>query len=149
MRSVVQRVLDAHVEVDGKTVGIIGNGLLALVGTVQDDGLSDATYIANKIAGLRIFSDENGKMNLDVTQVNGSVLLVSQFTLAGDARKGKRPDFTLSGDPSSAIELLNHVKQQLEKAMIPVQTGIFGAHMKVGLTNDGPVTILLDSRKGF
>lgn len=149
MRSVVQRVDNAKVEVDGEVVGSIGKGLLALVGTVHDDNLSDVTYIATKIAGLRIFSDENGKMDLDVTQVNGSVLLVSQFTLAGDVRKGKRPDFALSGDPSQAIELIKEIKEQLEKAQIPVQTGIFGAHMKVSLTNDGPVTILLDSRKVF
>jgi D-tyrosyl-tRNA(Tyr) deacylase len=142
-------VLEACVEVDGKIVGKISKGLLVLVGTIQDDCDSDASYIATKIAGLRIFSDENGKMNLDVSQVNGSVLLVSQFTLAGDARKGKRPDFTLSGDPNSAVKLLDLVKHQLEKAIIPVETGIFGAHMKVSVVNDGPVTILLDSRKGF
>lgn len=149
MRSVVQRVLRAQIEVDGEVVGSIENGLLALVGTVHGDNSSDAIYIATKIAGLRIFSDENGKMNLDVNQVNGSVLLVSQFTLSGDARKGKRPDFTLSGNPDEAVGLLNEIKTQLEKAQIPVQTGIFGAHMIVGLVNDGPVTILLDSRKGF
>lgn len=149
MRSVVQRVLEAKVEVDGKIVGKISKGLLVLVGTIQEDESADASYIATKIAGLRIFPDDNGKMNLDVTQIEGSVLLVSQFTLAGDARKGKRPDFTLSGNPDKAVELLEMVKQQLEKAQIPVQTGIFGAHMKVSLVNDGPVTILLDSRKGF
>lgn len=149
MRSVVQRVLSAKVEVDGEIVGSIGNGLLALVGTTHEDNSSDAAYIATKIAGLRIFSDDNGKMNLDVSQVNGSVLLVSQFTLYGDARKGKRPDFTLSGNPDEAVALLHEIKIQLEKAQIPVQTGIFGAHMIVSLVNDGPVTILLDSRKGF
>lgn len=149
MRSVVQRVLSAKVEVDGEVVGSIDKGLLVLVGTIQGDSAADAAYMATKIAGLRIFSDENGKMNLDVSQVNGSVLLVSQFTLAGDARKGKRPDFTSSGDPSEAVELLKEIKDQLIKAQIPVQTGIFGAHMKVSLINDGPVTILLDSRKVF
>lgn len=149
MRSVVQRVLSAKVEVDGEVVGSIDKGLLVFVGTVQGDTATDAAYMATKIAGLRIFSDEKGKMNLDLSQVNGSVLLVSQFTLAGDARKGKRPDFTSSGNPSEAVELLKEIKDQLIKAQIPVQTGIFGAHMEVSLINDGPVTILLDSRKVF
>lgn len=149
MRAVVQRVLEASVEVEGKIVSKIGQGLLVLVGTIKGDTEGDASYIATKILGLRIFSDENGKMNLDVSQVGGSILLVSQFTLAGDARKGKRPDFFSSGDPNEAQTLISKIIDQVSKADIPVQTGIFAAHMKVSLVNDGPVTILLDSRKEF
>jgi D-tyrosyl-tRNA(Tyr) deacylase len=149
VRAVIQRVSNASVEVDGEIVSSIGRGFLVLVGTIRDDTEADARYIATKIAGMRIFTDENGKMNLDLHQVNGSVLLVSQFTLAGDARKGKRPDFFLSGDPNEAIVLLDLITEQLKRADIPVQTGVFAAHMKVSLVNDGPVTILLDSRKEF
>ena len=149
MRVVVQRVLEASVEVEGKIVSRIDNGLLVLVGTVKGDTEVDASYIATKILGLRIFGDENGKMNLDVGQVRGSILIVSQFTLSGDARKGKRPDFFNSGDPNEAQIFIGKIVDQISKAEIPVQTGIFAAHMKVSLVNDGPVTILLDSRKEF
>lgn len=149
MRAVVQRVLEASVEVDGKIVSKIDMGLLVLVGTIKDDNSKDAEYVANKILGLRIFGDDNGKMNLDVSQVNGSILVVSQFTLAGDVRKGKRPDFFMSGDPEEAQVLISEIVEQVVKAEIPVSTGIFAAHMKVTLVNDGPVTILLDSRRQF
>lgn len=149
MRAVVQRVLEASVEVDGKIVSKIDMGLLVLVGTIKDDNSKDAEYVATKILGLRIFGDVNGKMNLDVSQVNGSILVVSQFTLAGDVRKGKRPDFFMSGDPEEAQVLISEIVEQVKKAEIPVSTGIFAAHMKVTLVNDGPVTILLDSRRQF
>ncbi len=149
MRAVAQRVLEASVEVDGQTVAKIEKGLLVLVGTIKDDDSKDASYIATKILGLRIFGDENGKMNLDVSQINGSILLVSQFTLAGDVRKGKRPDFFMSGDPIEAQVLISEIIEQVKRAEVPVSTGIFAAHMKVTLVNDGPVTILLDSRRQF
>lgn len=149
MRAVVQRVLEASVEVDGKIVSKIDTGLLVLVGTIKDDNSKDAEYVANKILGLRIFGDDNGKMNLDVSQVNGSILVVSQFTLAGDVRRGKRPDFFMSGDPEEAQVLISEIVEQVKKTEIPVSTGIFAAHMKVTLVNDGPVTILLDSRRQF
>jgi D-aminoacyl-tRNA deacylase len=149
VRAVVQRALQASVEVDGQIVSKIGQGLLVLVGTIKGDTESDALYIASKVLGLRIFGDENGKMNLDASQIHGSILIVSQFTLAGDARKGKRPDFFNSGDPDQAKVLINKIVEQILKAEVPVQTGIFAAHMKVSLVNDGPVTILLDSRKEF
>lgn len=149
MRAVVQRVLEASVEVDGKIVSKIDRGLLVFVGTIRDDNSKDAQYLATKILGLRIFGDENGKMNLDVSQINGSILVVSQFTLAGDARKGKRPDFFMSGDPEEAQALISEIVEQVKRAGVPVSTGIFAAHMKVALVNDGPVTILLDSRRQF
>lgn len=149
MRAVVQRVSSASVEVDGNSVSSIGKGLLVLVGVIQGDKLEDAHYLATKMLGLRIFSDENEKMNLDVSQAGGSILLVSQFTLAGDARKGNRPDFGISAKPENAIELLDEIIARIRNAEIPVCTGVFGAHMKVSLVNDGPVTILLDSRRLF
>jgi D-tyrosyl-tRNA(Tyr) deacylase len=149
VRAVVQRVTQASVDVDGKTVGKIGKGLMALIGSIRDDTSKDAQYIATKLLGLRIFGDENGKMNLDVSQVGGSILVVSQFTLSGDARKGKRPDFFMSGDPQEAQALIAEIVEQINKAGVPVESGIFAAHMQVSLTNDGPVTILLDSRRQF
>lgn len=149
MRAVVQRVASASVEVDGNLVSSIEKGLLVLVGVVEGDKSEDAQYLATKILGLRIFCDVNEKMNLNVSQIGGSILLVSQFTLAGDARKGNRPDFVASAKPESAIGLLDDVADRIKKAEVPVCTGVFGAHMKVALVNDGPVTILLDSRRLF
>lgn len=149
MRAVVQRVGRASVSVDGKIVGQIESGLLVFVGVGQGDTQQDADYIATKILGMRIFQDDTGKMNLDVTQIGGSVLIVSQFTLFGDVRKGKRPDFTMAALPEDAKGLIEQIIQRINKADIPVQTGIFGAHMVVDIENDGPVTIMLDSRKVF
>jgi len=145
----VQRVGRASVSVDGKIVGQIESGLLVFVGVGQGDTQQDADYIATKILGMRIFQDDTGKMNLDVTQIGGSVLIVSQFTLFGDVRKGKRPDFTMAALPEDAKGLIEQIIQRINKADIPVQTGIFGAHMVVDIENDGPVTIMLDSRKVF
>ena len=149
MRAVVQRVGKASVSVDRKVVGQIESGLLVFVGVGQGDTQQDADYIATKILGMRIFQDDAGKMNLDVTQIDGSVLIVSQFTLFGDVRKGKRPDFTMAALPEDAKGLIEQIIQRINKADIPVQTGIFGAHMVVDIENDGPVTIMLDSRKVF
>lgn len=149
MRAVVQRVGRASVSVDGKIVGQIESGLLVFVGVGQGDTQQDADYIATKILGMRIFQDDAGKMNLDVTQIGGSVLIVSQFTLFGDVRKGKRPDFTMAALPEDAKGLIEQIIQRINKADIPVQTGIFGAHMVVDIENNGPVTIMLDSRKVF
>lgn len=149
MRTVVQRVNSASVEVEGKKVSSIGKGLLALVAVMDGDEDRDAEYTASKLLSLRIFQDENEKMNLNVSQVGGSILMVSQFTLAGDARKGNRPDFTASAKPEKAIELLDKATSRISKAEIPVFSGVFGSHMKVILENDGPVTILLDSRRLF
>jgi len=149
LRAVVQRVGRASVSVDGKIVGQIESGLLVFVGVGQGDTQQDADYIATKILGMRIFQDDAGKMNLDVTQIGGSVLIVSQFTLFGDVRKGKRPDFTMAALPEDAKSLIEQIIQRINKADIPVQTGIFGAHMVVDIENNGPVTIMLDSRKVF
>ncbi|MCR4620899.1 MAG: D-tyrosyl-tRNA(Tyr) deacylase [Clostridiales bacterium] len=149
MRAVVQRVNYSFVDVEGQTVGRIGRGYMALLGAVEGDTAADADYIIKKIAGLRIFEDENGKMNLSVRDVGGSVLLVSQFTLAGDARHGNRPSFSGALEPESARQLCDYVAEELKKQGIPVETGVFRAHMEVTLLNDGPVTILLDSRKEF
>ncbi len=145
----MQRVGKASVSVDRKVVGQIESGLLVFVGVGQGDTQQDADYIATKILGMRIFQDDAGKMNLDVTQIDGSVLIVSQFTLFGDVRKGKRPDFTMAALPEDAKGLIEQIIQRINKADIPVQTGIFGAHMVVDIENDGPVTIMLDSRKVF
>jgi len=149
LRAVVQRVGRASVSVDRKVVGQIESGLLVFVGVGQGDAQQDADYMATKILGMRIFQDDTGKMNLDVTQIGGSVLIVSQFTLFGDVRKGKRPDFTMAALPEDAKGLIEQIIQRINKADIPVQTGIFGAHMVVDIENDGPVTIMLDSRKVF
>ena len=149
MRAVVQRVNYSYVDVEGDTVGRIGKGYMVLLGAMEGDTETDADYIIKKVAGLRVFEDENDKMNLSVGDVGGSVLLVSQFTLAGDARHGNRPSFSGALEPESARKLCDYVADGLKKLGIPVQTGVFRAHMEVTLLNDGPVTILLDSRKGF
>lgn len=149
MRAVIQRVGEASVEVGGEIVGQIDRGFLALVGVRVDDGASDAEYIAAKIAGLRIFEDEAGKMNLSLAEVGGAALIVSQFTLYGDARKGRRPSFTEAAGGEQAEALYEAVCAAVAAAGIPVQRGVFGAEMKVRLVNDGPVTLLLDSRRAF
>lgn len=147
MRAVVQRVTEASVTVDKKTIGAIGQGLMVLLGVEKGDTEKDGAYLAEKLAGLRIFEDENEKMNLSVQQVGGSILLVSQFTLLGDVRHGKRPSFTQAAPPQEADVLYENLADQLRQKGIPVETGQFQAHMEVALVNDGPVTILLDSRK--
>ena len=149
MRCVIQKVTHASVEVAGEIVGKIGDGFMVLLGAQEGDTEADARYCAEKISGLRVFEDENDKMNLSLKDVGGSVLLVSQFTLLADARKGRRPDFIQAARPEVAEPLCELVKRLIEEKGIHVETGRFRTHMKVDLLNDGPVTILLDSRKGF
>ena len=148
MKAVVQRTARAGVSIDGNTVGRIDRGLLVLLGIEPDDGEADIEYMVKKCSGLRIFEDENGKMNLSVQDVGGSILLVSQFTLLGDARKGNRPSFTGAAVPEKAIPIYERAISELAKRL-PVQTGVFGADMQVELVNDGPVTILLDSKRTY
>jgi D-aminoacyl-tRNA deacylase len=149
MRAVVQRVSRAQVMVDGETVGEIGRGLLVLLGVTHADTEADADYLAGKIAGLRIFEDANGKMNGDVASVGGGILLVSQFTLYGDVRRGKRPSFDAASRPEQARQLYEYFMERIRAAGLPCQTGRFQEMMQVELVNDGPVTILLDSQKTF
>ena len=149
MRAVVQRVSAASVEVEERVVGEIERGFVALVGVARDDTDDDAKTIAAKIAGLRIFNDESGAMNLSLADVGGAVLAISQFTLYGDARKGRRPSFIDAAPGESARGLFDRVVELLRRDGLSVATGIFGATMRVRLTNEGPVTILLDSRKAF
>ena len=149
MRAVVQRVSRAQVAVDGEIVGQIGRGLLVLLGVTHADNKADADYLADKIAGLRIFEDRNGKMNLDITAVSGGILVVSQFTLYGDVRRGKRPSFDAAAAPQRARQLCEYFVERIRAAGLPCQTGRFQEMMQVELVNDGPVTILLDSAKAF
>jgi D-tyrosyl-tRNA(Tyr) deacylase len=149
MRAVVQRVSRAEVTVDGESVGKIGIGLLVLLGVAAGDCESDADYLAEKIIGLRIFEDEEGKMNLAVGQIGGAVLAVSQFTLYGDVRRGKRPSFDAAAPPVRAGELYEYFVRRIRDAGLTCETGRFQTMMKVELVNDGPVTILLDSAKLF
>jgi D-tyrosyl-tRNA(Tyr) deacylase len=149
MRAVVQRVSRAQVAVDGEIVGEIGRGLLVLLGVTHADNRADADYLADKIAGLRIFEDGNGKMNLDITAVSGGILVVSQFTLYGDVRRGKRPSFDAAAAPQRARQLYEYFVERIRAAGLPCQTGRFQEMMQVELVNDGPVTILLDSAKAF
>lgn len=151
MRAVVQRVAEAWLDVveagESRRVASIGRGLVVLVGAVQGDGDADAMWTAGKVAGLRIFQDAAGKMNLALGDVQGSVLLVPNFTLAGDARHGRRPSFDRALAPSEALALFDKVAGLLRRDGVPTQTGVFGADMRVGLVNDGPVTLVLDSRE--
>ena len=149
MRAVVQRVSRARVTVAGETTGEIGRGLLVLLGVSKTDTGSTADYLAEKVAGLRIFEDAEGKMNLDVQQSGGAVLVVSQFTLYGDVRKGKRPSFDDAARPEEARRLYEHFVANLRGFGLNVETGRFQEMMQVELVNDGPVTILLDSEKAF
>jgi D-aminoacyl-tRNA deacylase len=149
MRAVVQRVSRASVKVNGELTGEIGAGLLVLLGVAQDDTESDANYLAEKVAGLRIFEDGDGKMNRSVINVGGAVLAVSQFTLFGDVRKGKRPSFDAAARPERARELYERFVACIRKLELRCETGRFQETMEVELVNEGPVTILLDSRKQF
>jgi D-tyrosyl-tRNA(Tyr) deacylase len=149
MRAVVQRVTSARVTVGDRVTGEIDGGLLVLLGVEQDDGAGDVHYIASKIRDLRIFADEAGKMNLSVLDRHGAVLVVSQFTLSGDARNGRRPSFVSAAPPQIARALYEDVVRELTASGLRVATGEFQAMMQVALVNDGPVTILLDSRKTF
>lgn len=149
MRAVVQRVSQAAVSVAGEQIAQIGQGLVVLLGVEAGDDEKDAQYLADKLAKLRIFEDEQGKMNLSVKDVGAQALLVSQFTLLGDARGQNRPGFTRAEEPERANLLYEHLCARLAVQNIPVQKGRFRAHMAVSLTNDGPVTLLLDSRKTF
>lgn len=149
MRAVVQRVSRAKVTVNDWTSGEIGLGLLVLLGVGHGDTESDVAYLADKIAGLRIFQDKDGKMNLSVQDIGGSVLAVSQFTLYGDVRRGKRPSFDGAAPPEQARQLYELFVQKIQAAGLRCETGRFQEMMQVELVNEGPVTILLDSRKGF
>lgn len=149
MRAVVQRVSSAEVRVDDKMVGRVGKGLLVYLGVGKEDTVSDIEYMAEKVSGLRIFEDENGKMNLSVKDIEGEILAISQFTLYGDVRKGKRPSFSDSAAPDKGEELYNQFISRIQGIGIRIDKGIFGAHMMVDYINDGPVTILLDSKKQF
>ncbi len=149
MRAVIQRVSEASVSVDGDTIAAISRGLLVLLAVHETDTHADAVYVAEKIAGLRVFPDQEGKMNLPVTETEGEVLVISQFTLYGDVRRGRRPSFVEAAQPEVAIPLYERVCESVANAGVRVARGSFGAHMEVRLVNDGPVTILLDSRKLF
>src|SRR6266853_1837763 len=149
MRAVVQRVSRARVSVDGQTAGEIGLGLLVLLGVGAGDARTDADYLAEKIIGLRIFEDNDGKMNLSVAEVGGALLVVSQFTLFGDARRGKRPSFDGAAPPAQARELYEYFVERVRAAGPRCETGRFQETMRVELVNEGPVTILLDSAKVF
>lgn len=147
MRAVIQRVTKAEVKVDGQIVGAVGHGFLVLIGVETGDTEADLDYICQKTPNLRIFEDENGKMNRSLLDVQGGILAVSQFTLLGDARGGRRPSFITAARPEVADPMYQQLAARWREMGIEVSTGVFGADMKVSLVNDGPVTILLDSRK--
>lgn len=149
MRAVVQRVTDADVTVEGNITGSIKKGFVVLLGVEDNDDIKDVNYIVDKVSGLRIFEDNDEKMNLSLMDVGGQVLAVSQFTLLGDARKGKRPSFIKAARPEKAKELYNEFVRQIKDKGIFIGEGVFQADMLVRINNDGPVTILLDSRKNF
>ena len=146
MRAVVQRVKESSVKVDRQTIGRIGKGLLVLLGVAEGDTPSDADYLANKIVNLRIFEDDGAKMNRSLLSIGGELLVVSQFTLLGDCRKGRRPSFTAAAGPQKASELYDDFVQQVRRLGISVETGRFQTTMEVALINDGPVTLVLESR---
>ena len=149
MRAVVQRVMEASITVDGKKISEINKGLLVFLGVGKEDSDPDLEYLVDKITGLRIFEDENEKMNLSLLDIEGELLVVSQFTLYGDARKGKRPSFSNSGSPEIGEKFYKLFIEKCKGKSIKTKEGIFGADMKIGLINDGPVTILLDSKRSF
>jgi D-tyrosyl-tRNA(Tyr) deacylase len=147
MRLVLQRVSRASVEVEGAVAGAIGNGLLVFLGVAREDRTEDADYLAEKLANLRIFPDDAGKMNRSVLESGGSVLVVSQFTLYGDCRKGRRPSFDEAADPEKARSLYEYFVERIRGAGLTIATGVFQAHMLVSLENDGPVTLIVESKK--
>lgn len=149
MRCVIQRVTQASVVIDGETVGRCGKGFLVLIGVHADDTDADLKYMAEKVPNLRVFEDEAGKMNLSLKDVGGEILAVSQFTLYGDARGGRRPSFIAAARPEKAVPMYEQLVESWRSQGIHVETGRFGADMQVSLTNDGPVTILMDSAKAF
>lgn len=149
MRAVVQRVSRAQVTVEGQVVGQIDRGLMVLLGVAEDDTQNDVVYLSHKIAGLRVFEDHEGRMNLSLADIAGAMLVVSQFTLLGDCRKGRRPSFVSAAKPDHANALYEGFVAEIKGQGIPVETGRFQTHMDVELVNDGPVTLLLDSRKSF
>ena len=149
MRAVVQRVSEAQVEVENKTVGRVGKGLLVYLSVGKGDTQADAEFIAEKIVNLRIFADEAGKMNRSILEVRGGILLVSNFTLHGDCRKGRRPSFDAAAEPAMAQQLYEKVAEMTAQPGVTVEKGVFGAYMQVGSINDGPVTFLLDSSRLF
>ena len=146
MKAVIQRVSDASVKVEGKIVGEISNGLLLLIGIDELDEKSDADWLVQKILNLRIFGDEEGKLNLSVTDIAGEILCISQFTLIADYKKGNRPSFIKAAKPEHAVPLFEYFKEEISKSGLKTESGIFGADMKVSLLNDGPVTIVMDSK---
>ena len=149
MKAVIQRVTRASVEVEGRTVGAIGEGLLVLLGVAKGDGEADCRFMVEKLRGLRIFADDAGKMNRSLDEVQGAILLVSQFTLLGNTRNGRRPGFDDAAPPEEARRLYQDVLTALKTQGTGVESGVFAAHMKVELVNDGPVTFILDSRSGM
>jgi D-tyrosyl-tRNA(Tyr) deacylase len=149
MRAVIQRVSEASVEISDAVVGQIGPGLVVLLGVGRDDVNADADYLADKIVNLRVLEDDDGKMNRSISETGGSMLVVSQFTLYGDVRRGRRPSYSDAAEPDKANELYEYFVERLRSFGVRVETGVFQATMMVSLTNDGPVTILLDSRRLF
>lgn len=149
MRAVVQRVASAKVEVEGEITGKISKGLLIFLGIGEDDDDNDLAYLFDKIVGLRIFEDHNNKMNLSIQDIGGEILVISQFTLYGDVRRGKRPSFSKSAHPDIAKEVYKEFIEKAKDIGIHTEEGVFGAHMDISLVNDGPVTILIDSKKEF
>ena len=147
MVAVLQRASEGKVTVDGRVTGEISTGLVILLGVAQGDEKKDADFLADRIAGFRVFSDENGKMNLSIRDVSGEALVISQFTLCGDWRKGRRPGFDKAAPPEEGRRLYEYFCGQLRKLEVPVETGEFGAMMDVSLVNDGPVTFVMDSRE--
>lgn len=148
MRILIQRVSQAHVDVSNHTVGTIRTGLLVFLGVAKSDAASDADYLIDKLLGLRVFPDEAGKMNRNVGEAGGALLIVSQFTLYADCRKGRRPSFDQAAAPEAALSLYNYFVESAKKGPVPVETGVFQASMEVHLVNDGPVTIQIDSPGG-
>ncbi|QQQ27648.1 D-aminoacyl-tRNA deacylase [Chryseobacterium indoltheticum] len=145
MKVVIQRVSEASVKVDGIVVGEINKGFMLLIGIDENDEKTDADWLVQKILNLRVFSDENDKLNLSVKDINGEILCISQFTLIADYKKGNRPSFIKAAKPDKAIPLFEYFKEELSKSDLRIESGIFGADMKVSLINDGPVTIVMDS----
>lgn len=146
MKIVVQRVKEANVKVDNEIVGKISEGLMLLIGVDEEDDNNDADWLIKKIIDLRIFSDQDGKMNLSVKDISGEILCISQFTLISDYKKGNRPSYIKAAKPEKAIPLFDYFKQEIKKSGLKIESGIFGADMKVSLLNDGPVTLVLDSK---